>query len=493
MFAGLTITELLVILHFGLNLVIALRVIYSPRAASAALGWLVMLFALPLAGTVLYLLIGEPRLGNRRARRRAEVEAFYDDFQQHLVSTNHPGKQLTISKRFDSLSQLAERKGRFSISYNNECVFFSDAKTIVTKMIADIEAAEHSCLLMFYIIDAHGMIDELLEALANAARRGVNCQLLADDVGSKAFFRSKWPSELRKAGVLLTRSLPVGLFKTFFVRSDLRNHRKLLVVDYEVAYTGSFNLIDPAYFKHDAGVGEWRDAMVRCRGPVVYELAGVFYGDWAVEREDNLQATLARLRSYASLNALYLPEGSGNAALQVIPSAPDRKTAVMYDTLMGALYNAQRRVVITTPYFVPDEPLLSAIEHAAWRGVNVVLIMPLKVDSWLVRQASKTYYKLLLDAGVTLAMFHDGLLHTKTVLIDDEYALFGTMNMDMRSFYLNMELSLAVYDRETVANIGYLQQSYLAASEPVNLASWQERHVVQRFVERCVRLISPLL
>ncbi|MBV7434857.1 cardiolipin synthase [Cardiobacteriaceae bacterium TAE3-ERU3] len=493
MFAGLTVTELLVILHFALNLVIALRVIYSPRAASAALGWLVMLFALPLAGTVLYLLIGEPRLGNRRARRTAEVEAFYDDFQHHFVPADYSQAQTDISKRFTLLSQLAERKGRFSISECNQCVLYSDAGVIVENMIIDIKAAKHSCLLMFYIIDAHGMVDELLEALMAAARRGVNCQLLADDVGSKAFFRSAWPGKLREAGVLVTRSLPVGLFKTLFVRSDLRNHRKLLVVDYDVAYTGSFNLVDPAYFKHDAGVGEWRDAMVRCRGPVVYELSGVFYGDWAVENDDNLQATLARLRGYASLNELYLPECAGNAALQVIPSAPDRETSVMYDTLMGALYNAQRSVVITTPYFVPDEPLLSAIEHAAWRGVDVTLIMPRKVDSWLVRQASKTYYKPLLDAGVTLAMFNDGLLHTKTVLIDDQYALFGTMNMDMRSFYLNMELSLAVYDRETVANIGRLQQSYLAASEPVNLSSWQERHVVQHFVERCVRLVSPLL
>ncbi|UJF24534.1 cardiolipin synthase [Suttonella sp. R2A3] len=488
----MTIAEGLTLAYFAINVVCALRVIYSPRASSAALGWIVLLFLIPFVGTAAYLLIGEPRLGNKRAKRTQEMQRFYDAYQRRFVGEKTPSNS-AIAPRFNQLVQLAEHRSGIGLDSGNDVELLHRADDMLISMRKDIEAAQYSCLLMFYIIDGQGRVNPVLEALMKAAERGVNCQLLVDDVGSSAFLKSAWPARLRASGVELTNSLPVGLLKTLFVRSDLRNHRKLLIVDYEIAYTGSFNLVDPALFKQEAGVGEWRDAMLRCRGPVVLTLAGIFYGDWAVENEHNLQETLQRLSYYKGIIGDYLPPSVGEALLQVIPFAPDRETSVMYDTLVNALYHARERIIISTPYFVPDELLFTALQHAAWRGVNVTLIMPHRVDSWLVRKASRTYYKPLLKAGVNIAHHQDGLLHTKAVLVDDVYALFGTMNMDMRSFFLNMELSLAVYDKKTVAAIDGLLHSYLAQSCAVNLQQWEKRPRLQYFIERVVRLASPLL
>ena len=242
-------------------------------------------------------------------------------------------------------------------------------------------------------------------------------------------------------------------------------------------------------------MGEWVDAVLRCEGAVAQELAAVFYGDWAVENEHNLSATLERLNRYADEmpDRATLPRATGGALLQVIPSHPGGDTALVYDVLVNALNIAQESIIISTPYFVPDETLLNTLIITVRRGVEVTLIVPRRVDSRLVRYASRAYYRPLLDAGVCLKTFDAGLLHTKAVVIDNRFALFGTVNMDMRSFYLNLEVSLAVYTPDTVAAIRALLDSYLEQSEAVELKKWEQRRRLQRFIERCARLVSPLL
>ena len=178
---------------------------------------------------------------------------------------------------------------------------------------------------------------------------------------------------------------------------------------------------------------------------------------------------------------------------QVIPSAPEQGDRVIYETIISAIHSATKRIIITTPYFVPDEPLLTALTTAAKRGVEVTLILPAKVDSLLVRYASRAYYPLLLSAGVKLAMFEGGLLHAKTMTIDEDYALFGTVNMDMRSFFLNLEISLAIYDKHMTNRIYDLQRGYLADSRYISVRAWQQRAKWWGLVENTVRLMSPLL
>ena len=482
-------TELLVLFHFCLSVTIALRVIYSRRTSSAALAWLTALFAFPILGVITYLLIGEPKLGRERAKRHAELLAFHDAFADRFLP---PPCEPASETRFRQIARLIQGEARYVPTGGNQTRLLADTDAILRAFTADIHAAQHCCLLAFYIVEGSGRVEAVLEALMQAAERGVRCQLLADALGSSSFWRSPWPQRLRDAGVEVTEALPVGVLKSLWVRSDLRNHRKILVVDYRIAYTGSYNLVDPRLFKQNAGVGEWVDAVMRCEGPIAQELAAMFYGDWAVENDHNLSATLERLNGYVDEMPPRAP-ASGGSQLQVVPSQPGGDTALVYDVLCNALNVAQERVVISTPYFVPDEALLNTLIITARRGVEVVLILPRRVDSRLVRYASRAYYQPLLDAGVRLKMYDGGLLHTKAVVIDGRFALFGTVNMDMRSFYLNLELSLAVYTPETVAAIGALLDGYLKDSEAVSLKKWQQRRRVQRFIERCVRLVSPLL
>lgn len=482
------ITVLILIAHFVISVVVALRIIYGRHSGSAALAWLAVLFAFPIFGLVAYLLIGEPKLGRKRAARASEMYGFYCDAAAKMAGIQHEDE--VIAKRFRQLARFGRNVAGFGLSTANHTTLLDNSDEILNAFKADIEAAKVSCLLEFYIVDGQGRVASVLEALTAAAQRGVRCQLLADALGSQDFWLSDWPDRLRAAGVEVCEALSVRLIKSLWVRSDLRNHRKILIVDYRVAYTGSYNLVDPALFKQDSGVGEWVDAMMRIEGAAVPLLASVFHSDWAMETDKQLCDVLDNWGVYMSSQ----PMAIGNAQLQVFPSQPDSDSYPLYDALVYALHNARHRVVMTTPYFVPDESLMNAMMMAVGRGVEVVLVMPEKVDSQLVYYASNAYLPQLLEAGVQVMRFQGGLLHTKSVQIDGEFAMFGTVNMDMRSFYLNLEVVLAIYDAPTVAMIAALQERYLQDCCPVTLAAWQaQSYVLRRFAERCVRLMSPLL
>ena len=490
-----TFGEIVLAAHTVAALACMVRVLYKQRNVGSAFAWLILLFLFPLFGVAVYLLVGEPRLGTARAKRSEEMNLFYQGFAEKYLAEHYRAAVGKVPPHYHGISRIAERSMGLGATQGNAMTLLSDTNSIVEAMIADIESAQHSCLLAFYIIEPQGRIEELMSAVARAAERGVDCAVLADAVGSRSFFSGRWAQTLRAAGVEVHASLPVGILRTLFTRSDLRNHRKILVIDGKTGYTGSYNLVDPRYFKQDSGVGQWVDVMMRCTGPIVLEMSAVFFADLAVEADENLHDIQRYLTEHQDRIPELLPEniGQGSVIAQVIPSAPDQADRVIYETIVSAVHAATRRITITTPYFVPDEPLLTALTTAAKRGVEVVLILPAKVDSLLVRYASRAYYPLLLSAGVKIALFEGGLLHAKTMTIDEDYALFGTVNMDMRSFFLNLEISLAIYDAPTTGRIRDLQQGYLADCRFVCADEWQRRSKWWLLAENTVRLVSPLL
>lgn len=491
----ITWPEIFVAIHTAAALACMLRVLYKQKNIGSTFAWLIILFLFPLLGTILYLLIGEPRLGNARAKRTGEMNRFYSEFADKYLNDVYLDTSALVKPQYHGISKVAAGTTGLGATQSNAMQLLTTTDSIIGTMIADIESAQGSVMLAFYIIDPQGRIDNLLDAVMRAAKRGVYCAILADGVGSRDFLNSYWVGQLRQAGVKVECALPVGLFKTLFTRTDLRNHRKILVVDGKIGYTGSFNLVDPRYFKQNSGVGEWVDVMMRCTGPMVLEMSAVFFADLAVEDDENLQSIQQYLKQHEDRIPQMLPEKmrQGNVVAQVIPSAPEQSSHVIYETIISAIYAAVRQITITTPYFVPDESLLLALTSAAKRGVEVTLIVPAKVDSLMVRYTSRAYYPMLLDAGVKLALFDGGLLHAKTMTVDGDYALFGTVNMDMRSFFLNLEISLAIYDKEMTGQIYALQQSYLADSSYITVKAWQQRSRWWGLVENTVRLMSPLL
>ena len=492
---GISWGQVFLFLHIAAVAVCVVRVLYRQRNTGAAFAWLIILFVFPLFGVGAYLLVGEPRLGMARAKRVEQMNVFYRKFAERHFHDEDLDTRNKMRRRYQGIANVAASVTGLAASNNNAMRLLTQTDEIVDAMLADIQAARQTCALAFYIIEPQGRIQTLLAAVRDAAKRGVECTILADAVGSSAFFGSEWEGSLKDAGVRIVPALPVGVLKTFFSRSDLRNHRKILIVDNLVAYTGSFNLIDPRHFKQDAGVGEWVDMMMRCRGTVVLEMAAVFYADVAVEADEHLAEVRQEIEKLDDKipELLALKRQSGTAVAQVIPSAPDQSDPVIYETIVCAIHAAKTRVTITTPYFVPDELLLTALTTAAKRGVDVVLILPEKVDSFLVRWASRAYYPKLLTAGVKIALFHGGLLHAKTLVVDEDYALFGTVNMDMRSFFLNLEISLAIYDAEIARDIAKVQQGYLRDSRYISVSRWQRREKIWGLVENTVRLFSPLL
>ena len=491
----ITWTEIFIFAHTCAALACMLRVLYKQKNIGSTFAWLIILFLFPVFGTIAYILIGEPRLGIARAKRTGEMNRFYRNFAATHLADIYLDIADQVKSRYHGISKVAEKGTGLGATKGNAMSLLSTTDAIIDSMLADIRAATHSCLLAFYIIEPKGRIEEILNEILAAADRGVDCAILADAVGSRSFFESNWIEILRQAGVGVHTSLPVGIWRTLFTRTDLRNHRKILVIDSKIGYTGSFNLVDPRYFKQNSGVGEWVDAMMRCTGPMVLELSAVFFADLAVETDENLQNVQTYLNQAQSLLPQILPEKmqQGDIVAQIIPSAPEQGSFVIYETIISAIYAATKQITITTPYFVPDEPLLMALTVAAKRGVKVTLILPAKVDSLMVRYASRAYYPMLLEAGVKIAMFEGGLLHAKTMTIDEDYSLFGTVNMDMRSFFLNLEISLAIYDRDTTKQICHLQRSYLKNSSYIAIKSWQQRSKLRGLVENAVRLMSPLL
>ena len=482
-------------LHITILTACAARVLYKQHNIGTAFAWLIVLFVFPILGAGLYLLIGEPRLGTARAKRTVEMNRFYRDFAERYLADSQLQMSREMANRYHGISRMAAQSTGLAATNSNAMTLLNSTDSIVDAILADINQAQQSCLLAFYIIEPQGKIETLLDAVIAASNRGVDCMILADAVGSKNFFDSDWVAKLRRAGVEVHAALPVGLWRTLFTRADLRNHRKILIVDKKIGYTGSFNLVDPRFFKQNAGVGEWVDVMMRCTGPVVLEMTAVFYADLAVENDQNLSGVQQYLSGYSEIIPAMIPDKlrAGQIDAQVIPSSPAQQERVIYETIVSAIFMATQKIVITTPYFVPDEPLLGALTTAARRGVEVTLILPEKVDSLMVRYASRAYYPMLLAAGVKIALFKGGLLHAKTMTIDDDFTLFGTVNMDMRSFFLNLEISLAIYDEGITQQISHLQQGYVQGSEYIRVEDGQKRAKWWGVVENTVRLMSPLL
>lgn len=471
--------------HFALQVVLSLRIIGQGRPTGETLSWLMVIFVFPIVGILAYLMLGELRLGRRREMRFLQL---YPPIIRWLASL--PERRLVdwsrLDEEYEPISMLCEKTIGVPAVGGNQVELISQWFDLFERLIADIDAAERTVHVEFYIWEPGGIADEVAEAIIRARQRGVVCRVLVDAMGSRAFLRSEFPHRMREAGVEVRTALPGSLWRVFLVRFDLRQHRKVVVIDGRIAYTGSSNMADPRLFKRDADVGQWIDAMLRIEGPAVEALAITFLSDWYVEGNDTLEEL------QATGDAAPQPL-RGDCALQVMPTGPQLARGSVEQVLITAVFSARREVVLTTPYFVPSESLSMALVAAARRGVKVILIMPARIDSRLVRYASGAFKGELLDAGVNIALFSDGLLHTKSVTVDGSHALFGSVNLDPRSFRLNFEILLAVYNRDLTGKIRELQQSYIDRSQLLDYTAYQARPKIRQAAENFARLLGPLL
>lgn len=460
--------------------VLMVPVVLKRKKASAALAWLAVIFFLPWAGFVIYLLIGEHRLGTRRLKQHAATIAALQRLTQRASDQSEQSPPRIKSGRRDMV-RLAQALSDMPVAGGNAMELIDDSKIFITRLIADIDAAKRSAHLLFYIYEDDPSGVEVADALIRARQRGVECRLLADDVGSPALFKKGLARRLRAAGVEVLPALPVNPFRALFHRIDLRNHRKLAIIDGETAYTGSQNVVEPDYGGRKAG--PWRDLSVRLCGPIVFQCEIVFLEDWCFASG-----------SLRPADAILLdPKPAGGTAIQAVPSGPTFKSDVFLDFMVGIIHEAEERILITSPYFVPDPAVSLALRIAVLRGVRVDIVMPEVSDHPLLCAAARSHIKSLLDDGVHIHFHRTGLLHAKSVSVDDDLAVIGSGNFDMRSFYLNFELNLLVYGPKAASELVRVQERYIAESVEIEKDQWSKRSTIRRFVDDLAGLLGPLL
>ena len=469
--------------HTVLVILFALRLIWTRRPVSVSFAWFLIVTMLPALGIVLYVLFGERPVGRTLTKKIVRMEREHAKLRE-TMRRHYAADRTLLPIEANALSLLAESQNGSPVTAGNRIELFTESLTILQTFVREIDAAKVSLHMEFYIWALGGDADAVGEALIRAAKRGVACRVLLDSLGSKAWFKSNWPSRFKEAGIAVTEALPIQLGRFQFRRADLRLHRKIFVIDGAVVWTGSMNLVDPRTFKQDSGVGEWVDAMVRIEGPATAQFELTFLFDWSVDNP-----AVSSFKDHHLTPALV----DGTTLAQEFSSGPVYRDDILYQVLLSAIMDAREELVITTPYFGPDDGLLQALMAASHRGVKVTLIVPKRNDSTLVAWSSRSFYADMLAAGIHIAEFHGGLLHTKSLLIDRRIAIFGSVNFDQRSLRLNFEISLIVYDPAFCARLEALIQSYLKKADRVNAAKWAKRPRWRLLLENLAHLTSPLL
>ncbi|MCB1777647.1 MAG: cardiolipin synthase [Candidatus Competibacteraceae bacterium] len=475
------VTVLFLVAQFGF----IVRVLLRPhREPASRIAWVVVILALPLLGMLTYILFGEVNIGRRRVVRMRAVLA------QMPKVVDAVGLSAAISRsaapdQYAYLFRVGYSISGFEPVSGNRAHLLADSNATIDAMVADMDAAQDHIHVLFYIWlpDQNGC--KVMGALKRASARGVTCRALVDDLGSRLLIHSAhWPA-MAKAGIRLARALPIGnpLLRPLHGRIDLRNHRKIVVIDDRITYCGSQNCAD-AEFRVKARYAPWVDAVMRFEGPIARQNQHLFASDWMAQVvDDDLDELLRRPLSI-------FPSGF---PAQVIGAGPTVRYSAIPEMFESLMYAARRELIISTPYYVPDESMQSALCACAHRGVATTLIVPARNDSWVVGAASRSYYADLLAAGVRIFEYKGGLLHAKTLTLDGEITLIGSANLDRRSFELNYENNIVLYDPALTAELRQRQDSYMAKSRLIGkaeVASWPRR---RRLWNNVIAMLGPVL
>jgi cardiolipin synthase len=476
---------ILVIAFALLHVAVILRaMLVDGRDPMSRAAWLLALLLLPGLGVCLYLLVGEPRLA-RRLRHREDSDVASLAAAMRARGLDAPVAPAAIAERFRPAFRLCEALARCPTVGGNAARLAADSNAAIAAMVEAIDAATDSVHISFYIwlADTNGL--KVVEALRRAARRGVTCRVIADGIGSRPLVRSEHWRAMAEAGVRLQSALPIagGLRALLGSRVDLRNHRKIVVIDNRLTFCGSQNCADPE-FRVKPRFAPWVDIMLSFEGPVVQQNQLLFATDWMAEAGEDLTALLARPAPAAA------PAGFPAIAFGTGPNSPK---GAMSDVFVALLSGAEREVLISTPYFVPDAPLLAALVSCARRGVETLLILPARNDSWAVGAISRAHYPELIAAGVRVFEFHGGLLHAKTLVPDRAVALVGSANMDRRSIDLNFENNILLSCPTMADAIRARQAEYLRDATEILPETLRHRTILLRLWQNGLTMFSPVL
>ena len=485
------LTDILLTIHFILLIVISLRVLARHDLSSPArLAWLVILFILPYIGVIVYWMFGEIHLGRNFEREHRQI---IDRLHSHNPEVLGSDTALAnaIKPAYQAAFAYSANVTGFHTTLGNRAELMADAADTQARMIADFDAATDHIHVLYYIWLIDGMGIDTAQALMRAARRGVTCRAMVDGMGSRKMVGSKIWQDMIEAGVQVSVALPISnLLKVIlFSRLDLRNHRKITVIDGKIGYCGSRNCADPE-FRVKPKYAPWVDIMLRVEGPVVAQNQMLFASDWLTQ---NPETPVESFKYYTDTDQQADGFAAQGFAAQVFADGPTQRHGATPQFLGALISQAQQTLIISTPYFVPDYSLVSILCATAYRGVEVTMIFPKKNDSFVVAATSHSYYWQLLEAGVRIYEYKPGLLHAKTLTVDGEISLIGSTNLDLRSFDLNYENNVVMSDKALTADIIERQYQYIADSDEVLREHVENWSVPYKIWNNIVATMGPVL
>ncbi|MDA5094712.1 cardiolipin synthase [Aliiroseovarius sp. KMU-50] len=467
------------IFFFLLHVSVVVRAITrAHRAPASRLAWVAVIMALPFIGIIAYFFFGDPSASWRMDRRLTHLRKELP----RLPAAAPIAPDLPVPYA-QSFARAASING-FQPVDGNRAELTADSNEAIDWLVADIEAAQDHAHLLFYIWLPDDNGTRVAQAMMAAARRGVAARVIVDGLGSRKLLSHQLWRDMAEAGIeqVVAFDISYPLIAALYQRLDIRNHRKIVVIDHHVTYVGSQNCADPE-FRIKAKYAPWVDTMLRIDGPVAWQAQRLFIGDWMAHGGKDISELLD-----------HIPEEEAGGFVSVMAGTGSVETHEgVPDMIQMLLASAQEEVVITTPYYVPSEALHGQICSAARRGVRVRINLPAKNDSWVVGLASQSYFDSFLRAGVKIHEFHGGLLHAKLITVDGQVALIGSANLDRRSFDLNFENSLMLLDPELTGEIRTQQDAFQDASTPVLRQDVEDWSRLRRLMVNAVGTMAPLL
>ncbi|RQP11166.1 MAG: cardiolipin synthase [Chryseobacterium sp.] len=475
--------SILQILYVVGVLALAVKIIMDTRRTSKTLAYLLLVVFLPIVGVIVYFVFGvnyrKTRFFSFKIKYNQEV---YDDIRQKIRAAHDKAlaDRPDIQEKFRSTVDFLARATQSPLINGNHVQLLQNGEEKFPKVFEVLSNAKHHIHLEYYIYEADDIGKQLAELLMQKAKEGVTVRFLYDDFGSSGM-RKKLRKRLEEAGVHVSPVNKVR-FKLFANRINYRDHRKIIVVDGQHAFTGGINVADKYINPNDSRY--WRDVHLYIRGAGAFYFQYLFLTGW-------MFATKKMLKPENGFFFSGEPDAAGKT-IQVAASGPDTTPAIMMTTV-SAIYSAKKRILLATPYFIPTEPVMNAIKQQSLAGVEIFLLAPERGDSAVVNAAAFSYFEDLLSWNVRIWLYQKGMMHAKTMVVDDDFACVGTANLDIRSHELNFEVNTLIYDKEISEQLAESFMADLQESREIKLHEWQQRPKLKIVFENLARLLSPLM
>jgi cardiolipin synthase len=468
---------------FTIIFVIAL-IILENRSPEKTVSWIMILILVPVVGVIFYIFFGQDyrkkKIFSRKGLKNSERMLILEGKSLNQLRGNSPAQFENYPDSSLGIMKMLFKNSNSIVTGNNQVQFLTDGKKTFDSILDSINKAKHHIHLEFYIFVYDKLGSTIIDALCQKAKSGIKVRILYDDVGSWKL-KEKTIKWMKQSGIEIFSFLKVR-FPYFSSKVNYRNHRKLVVVDGMIGYTGGFNIADN-YVEGDPKLGYWRDTFVKIEGEAVWGIQNIFAADWFFTAKENI----------TSLEYYPLVRKYGKNTVQIVASGPDSDWPGILQFYFASISQAHKQVCITSPYFLPTDDIMTALKTASLRGVDVQIIIPGKTDSLTSYLGTESLIGEMLEAGIQIFRYTKGFIHSKTIIIDHEITSVGSANMDFRSLETNFEINAVIYNKDRASEMIRVFQSDLLNCIPITIEQWHNRPFLRRFIASLARLVSPLM